>query len=96
MHEAVGIWSDTWIENLKRDEGLPSSYTSDAVLSWLFILCVFRESDGFRNMSGILVRESDGSLENEVETDYIGPHIPASIISEFAMWTLYRWKLLNM
>ncbi|KAL5321431.1 hypothetical protein ACEPPN_009389 [Leptodophora sp. 'Broadleaf-Isolate-01'] len=33
MHEAVGIWSDTWIENLKRDEGLPSSYTPDAVLS---------------------------------------------------------------
>ncbi|KAH7363900.1 hypothetical protein BKA65DRAFT_446423 [Rhexocercosporidium sp. MPI-PUGE-AT-0058] len=80
MHEAVGIWSETWIENLKRDEGLPSSYTPDAVLSWLFIFWVFREAEGFRNMSGILVRESDGSLENEVEAAYIGPHVPVSII----------------
>ncbi|KAH7413256.1 hypothetical protein BKA64DRAFT_719186 [Cadophora sp. MPI-SDFR-AT-0126] len=69
MHETVGMWTDTWIENLKRDEGLLSSYTPDALLSWLFIFWVFREAEGFRNI-----------LENEVETTYIGPHIPASII----------------
>ncbi|KAH7378860.1 hypothetical protein BKA64DRAFT_240654 [Cadophora sp. MPI-SDFR-AT-0126] len=80
MHEAVGIWSDTWIENLKRDEGLPSSYTPDALLSWLFIFWVFRKADDFRNVSAILERESDSSLEMEVDTVYIGPYIPVSII----------------
>lgn len=85
MHEAVGLWSDTWIENLKRDEGLPSSYTPEILLSWLFIFWVFRKHEDFRNMSQILERESDDSLENEVETVYVDPYIPASIIREFAM-----------
>lgn len=96
MHEAVGLWSDTWIENLKRDEGLPSSYTPEILLSWLFIFWVFRKDEDFRNMSQILERESDDSLENEVETVYVGPYIPASIIREFAMWTPYRRNLLTM
>lgn len=36
-------------------------------------------------MSEILERESDDNLEGEVETTFIGPHIPASIIREFVM-----------
>jgi hypothetical protein len=87
MHEAVELWSDTWIENLKGDEGLPGSYTPDIVLSWLFIFWVFRKDEDFKNMSRILERESDDSLEDEVKTVYVGPYIPASIIREFAMWT---------
>jgi len=87
MHEAVELWSDTWIENLKRDEGLPRSYKPEILLPWLFILWVFRKDEDFRNISRILERECDHTLESEVETVDIGPCIPASIISEFAVWT---------
>jgi hypothetical protein len=51
MYEAVGLWSDTWIENLKGDEGLPSSYKPEILLSWLFIFWVFRKDNDFRNIS---------------------------------------------
>jgi hypothetical protein len=96
MHEAIELWSDTWIENLKRDEGLPGSYTPEILLSWLFIFWVFRKDEDFRNMSQILERECDHTLESEVETVYIGPYIPASIISEFVVWTPDRRGLLTM
>lgn len=85
MHEAVELWSDTWIENLKRDEGLPGSYIPEILLPWLFIFWVFRKDEDFRNMSQILQRESDDKLENEVGTVSVGPYIPASIIREFAI-----------
>jgi hypothetical protein len=76
MHEAVELFSDSWIENLKRDS-LPGRYTPE-VLSWLFIFWVFRKEDDFRNMSQILERESDHSLEDKADA---GP-VPASIISK--------------
>lgn len=95
MHEAVELWSDTWIENLKRDEGLPGSYTPEILLSWLFIFWVFRKDEDFREMSQILERECDHSLESEVETVYVGPYIPASIISEFVICTLDRREVLT-
>ncbi|CZS92471.1 uncharacterized protein RAG0_03050 [Rhynchosporium agropyri] len=79
IHEAVGICPDTWIENLKRDDGFPSSYRPE-ILTWLFILWVFRKDEDFRNISQILERESDYSLKTELETVCIGPYIPASII----------------
>jgi hypothetical protein len=31
MHETVKLWSDTWIENLKRDEGLPGHGIKDSI-----------------------------------------------------------------
>lgn len=91
MHEAVELWSDTWIENLKRDEGLAESYTPEILLSWLFIFWVFRKDEDFRNMSQILERESDDSLEHEVETVNVGPYIPASIISELQFGRYTDW-----
>lgn len=87
MHETVELWSDTWIEHLKREKGLPRSYTPKILLSWLFISWVFRKDEDFENMSKILERECDDNLDNEVEAVYVGPYIPASIISEFAIWT---------
>jgi len=95
LHEAVELWSDTWIDNLKRDEGLPSSYTPEVSLSWLFIFWVFRKDQDFRIMSKLLERECDHSLESELETVYVGPHIPASIISEFSIRTPDLWNLLT-
>jgi hypothetical protein len=95
MHEIVALWSDTWIENLKKDEGPPDSYTPEILLSWLFIFWVFRKAKYFKSISQILERECDDNLENEVETVYVGPYIPASIISEFAIWAPDRRNLLT-
>lgn len=77
MQEAVELFSDTWIENLKQN-GLPDSYTPE-VLSWLFISWVFQKEDDFKIMSQILERESDDSPEDEVDAC---PHTPASILGE--------------
>jgi hypothetical protein len=76
---------------LKRDEGLPESYTPEILLSWLFIFWVFRKDEDFRNMSQILERESNDSLEHEVETVNVGPYIPASIISELQFGRYTDW-----
>ncbi|KAG4431287.1 hypothetical protein IFR05_013231 [Cadophora sp. M221] len=89
IHEAVGIWSDTWIGNLKRVEGLPRSYTPDTLLPWLFISWVFRKHEDFRKMAQILEQESDSILETEVDAVYIGPYIPASIILIHNLITKY-------
>ena len=77
MHEAVELFSNIWIENLKRNP-LPGSNIPE-VLSWLYISWVFQKEDDFRNMSQILERESDHSLEDKADA---GPPIPASIISK--------------
>lgn len=84
MLEAVELWSDTWIENLKSDVGLPKSYTPEIALSWLFIFWVFRKAKDFREITQILEGQCDHSLESDVEAVFVGPHILASIIGELA------------
>lgn len=96
MQEAVELWSDTWIENLKRDKSLPNSYMPERRLPWLFIFWVFRKDKDFRNLSQRFEQECDDRLEDEVASAYVGPYIPASIISEFAIWTPYNGNLLTM
>jgi hypothetical protein len=77
MHDAVEFFSDTWIEKLKPTvNALPGSHTTE-VLEWLFIVWVFQKEDEFRKVSQVLQRESDDTLEDEVDE---GPPIPASII----------------
>ena len=77
MHEAVELFSDSWIENLKPAP-LSGNDIPD-VLSWLFIFWVFQKEDDFRNMSQILEQESDHSLGDKADAS---PPIPASIISK--------------
>lgn len=83
IQEAVELFSDIWMEDLKK-RPLPTSYTSE-VLPWLFIFWVFRKKDGFRNMTRILHQESDDNLEDEANAV---PTIPASIISKFTVLIL--------
>jgi len=90
MHEAVEIFSDSWIENLKRDP-LPDRYTPE-VFSWLFIFWVFQKKDDFGNMSRVLEKESDYNLEDE---EVAGPPIPASIISKYTILMLLPTGLLT-
>lgn len=85
IQEAVELFSDIWMEDLKK-RPLPTSYTSE-VLPWLFIFWVFRKKDGFKNMTRILHQESDDKLEDEAKSV---PTIPASIISMFTVLILCR------
>jgi hypothetical protein len=73
--EAVEPFSDSWIENLKQD-WLTGSNISEK-FSRLFILWVFQQETGFRNISQALEHESDYNLEDKADT---GTPIPASII----------------
>ena len=79
MHDAVEFFSDTWIEKLKPIiNAFPGSHTTE-MLEWLFIVWVFQKEDEFRKVSQVLQRESDDTLEDEVDE---GPPIPASIIGK--------------
>jgi hypothetical protein len=80
MHEVVEFFSDTWIENLKPLANLIPGSPTPEVLKWLFVFWAFQKEDKFRKASQLLERESDDSLEDEVDA---GPPIPASIISKF-------------
>jgi hypothetical protein len=89
LHEAVELFSDTWIANL--EEGLPGS-NLNVVLQWLFISWVFQKGDKFKKMSRILERESDDRLEDGVDESI---PIPASIISELTCFKLNLRDLLT-
>lgn len=64
MLESVELFSDTWIENLKR-EGMPTEY-NEHVLPWLFIFWVFEKGDDFRDMARLVQRECDERLDELV------------------------------
>jgi hypothetical protein len=64
MLETVEFFSDTWIDNLKR-EGFPKSY-NEKVLPLLFIFWVFNRPSEFRNITRIAQRESTEMLHSDV------------------------------
>jgi hypothetical protein len=77
LHEAVELFSDTWITSLKQETQI-ESYDPELVLPWLFISWVFQKGSDFQKMTRILIWESDDTLGDEIE----GVPIPASITSE--------------
>jgi len=77
MLESVELFSDTWIENLKRD-GMPKEY-NEQVLPWLFIFWVFEKRRDFRDMARLVQRECDETLDELVG---IIP-LPPTMISKF-------------
>jgi hypothetical protein len=77
MLESVELFSDTWIENLKR-EGMPKEY-NEQVLPWLFIFWVFEKGRDFRDMARLVQRECDETLDELVG---IIP-LPHTMISKF-------------
>jgi len=76
MLESVELFSDTWIENLKR-EGMPKTY-NEQVLPWLFIFWVFEKGKDFRDMARLVQRECDERLDELVGTI----PLPHTMISE--------------
>jgi hypothetical protein len=65
MHEAVELFSDTWIDNLIK-EGLPQSHSSETV-RWLVIAWVFHKPMEFRAMSRVIEFGCDETLEDDFD-----------------------------
>jgi hypothetical protein len=80
MLESVELFSDTWIENLKR-EGMPTEYNAH-VLPWLFIFWVFEKGRDFRDMARLVQRECDETLDELVGIIPL-PHTMISKLSCF-------------
>ena len=68
--EAVELFSDLWIDNVKDEEPMPESFTDD-VPSWLVISWVFQKPEEFKTMSRIIEQECDERLE-----DMFGDDLP--------------------
>jgi hypothetical protein len=68
--EAVELFSDLWIDNVKDEEPMPESFTDD-VPSWLMISWVFQKPVEFKAMSRIIEQECDERLE-----DMFGDDLP--------------------
>ncbi|KFY53145.1 hypothetical protein V496_07855 [Pseudogymnoascus sp. VKM F-4515 (FW-2607)] len=77
LHEAVEIFSDMWLADLKQ-KSFPTSYDSE-VIPWLFVSWVFLMRDEFAQLTRILVNESDDRWEDDIGKNLL---IPASIINE--------------
>jgi hypothetical protein len=75
MHEAVELFSDTWIDTLVK-EGLPQSYGPEAVC-WLLITWVFHKPLEFRSVSRVIELGCDENLEDDFDE---GLPIPPPII----------------
>jgi hypothetical protein len=65
MLETVEFFSDTWIDNLKRD-GLPKSYNEN-VLSLLYVFWVFDRAPEFKDMARLAQRECGETLDEDAK-----------------------------
>jgi len=70
MLEAVELFSDLWIDNVKNEEPMPESFTDD-VPPWLVISWVFQKPEVFKAMFRIIEQECDERLE-----DMFGDDLP--------------------
>jgi hypothetical protein len=90
MHEVVELFSDTWIDNLVKED-LPESYSSEAI-RWLLISWVFHRPVEFRAVSRVIESGCDETLEDDFDE---GLPIPAPIIGKYSYLNHPR-KLLTM
>ncbi|KAI6710104.1 hypothetical protein JHW43_007371 [Diplocarpon mali] len=74
MLESVDFFSDTWIDQMKR-EGLPKVYSRD-VVRLLYVFWVFDREKEFGDMTRLAQRESDEGFEEDVK----GLAIPRGIV----------------
>lgn len=79
LHEVVELFSDTWIANLKH-KSFPTSYSPE-VIPWLFISWVFKKGNEFEKLTCILEHESDGKLQEDIDSinkNFLIPHLVVS------------------
>ena len=57
--EAVQMFSNIWIEELKKS--MPQSLCKEAVL-WIFIVSVFKRSEEFKGLTSLALKESRGPI----------------------------------
>ncbi|KAE9378212.1 hypothetical protein N431DRAFT_399726 [Stipitochalara longipes BDJ] len=74
MHEAVELFSDTWINTLAR-EGLPQSYSMETI-KWLLISWVFHKPMEFQAVSRVIELGCDEALEDDFDESL---PVPSSI-----------------
>jgi hypothetical protein len=91
MHEAVELFSDTWINNL-MEEGLPKSYSSEAI-RWLLITWVFHKPVEFKAVSRVIELGCDETVEDDFGE---GTPIPATIIGKYHLYSVQIQTLLKM
>lgn len=60
-HKIVKFYSDTWIEEILGETGLPRKYSRDLVL-WLFISCVFAQHGIFHTLTLLALRQTRGPV----------------------------------
>ncbi|KAH8587422.1 hypothetical protein B0O99DRAFT_526883 [Bisporella sp. PMI_857] len=80
MLDTVEFFSDTWIENLKR-EALPKVY-NETVLSWLFISWVFNRPAEFKQMTKLAERESTERIQEDAQNIPVPMNLIDAIKSE--------------
>ena len=85
MLETVEFFSDTWIDNLMRDE-LPKGYDK-RVLSLMFVFWVFNRPTEFKDMTRLAQRESTEKLIEDVKDIPIA----RNIVGKFSC-TCFNWK----
>jgi hypothetical protein len=73
MHEAVELYADLWLDELK--ESIPQSFNED-VIAWLSIAWVFKLPVEFKHLTRIAARETGEKLATE------GLPIPDSILGK--------------
>lgn len=92
MHEAVELFSDTWIDNLVK-EGLPQSHSSETV-RWLVIAWVFHKPIEFRAVSRVIEFGCDETLEDDFDESL---PIPTPVIGmnqySSSSWTIFDFDL---
>ena len=88
LHEAVELFSDTWVTTLRPEYTLKCYDDPNVILMWLFISWVFHREDDFKTATLILISESDGRLQDSVDNQRIP--IPASIIREWKRVVLFK------
>ena len=69
--EAVEVFTDMWINELKED--LPKTYSRDLIL-WIWISWVFRQAEQFTATTGIALKQSRGPIQT------LGLPIPERIV----------------
>jgi hypothetical protein len=76
MQEVVAVFAQIWIEALEVN--IPKALTSD-LLSWLCISWVFGDDRVFKQVTGILMRISDGVLDEDILNDL---PIPEAVVGK--------------
>ena len=85
LHEAVELFSDTWVKNLK-EKVFPKNYNPD-VVPWLFISWVFQIEDAFIETTQLLICEGDDKAMAAIKHENVP--IPSKLCRQLRISCFY-------